>query len=415
MFTPGYIKHGRLLIRHTEKLLRYRKDLLSEAKISDVKAQIGKLRKALSARDKAAVKAESEQLHTLHMQHMPTPKDAAWRENIEVILVAVVVALGVRSYFLQPFKIPTGSMQPTLNGIIGHKIDPPAPLPNLFQQIGEFVVLGRNYINVVSKEDDEILSVEQKKYFFFFTFTQLSCRHQEFLVYAAPEQLTHDFNVYKNRRLQRGEIIARGAIDTGDQVFVDKFSYNLVKPHRGDVFVFRTDGISRRNTEEGNKNTIPGDPGSGSPFYIKRLAALPGDTLRIDPPLLYVNGRVADGFGFQRMMGAIPPYHGYSDGPLNVRELENQLEQIQRDKEEASKSGNSDRVSQLLGDERRTRERLEFAQGKRALPPGCYFAMGDNSYNSYDSRYWGPVPEENLVGRGLLVYWPFNRHWGLIR
>jgi signal peptidase I len=49
------------------------------------------------------------------------------------------------------------------------------------------------------------------------------------------------------------------------------------------------------------------------------------------------------------------------------------------------------------------------------VPKDGYFAMGDNSYNSYDSRYWGPVPQENLVGRGLFVYWPFNRHWGLIR
>jgi signal peptidase I len=49
------------------------------------------------------------------------------------------------------------------------------------------------------------------------------------------------------------------------------------------------------------------------------------------------------------------------------------------------------------------------------VPPHRYFAMGDNSYNSYDSRYWGPVPEENLVGRGLLVYWPFVPHCGFIR
>jgi signal peptidase I len=49
------------------------------------------------------------------------------------------------------------------------------------------------------------------------------------------------------------------------------------------------------------------------------------------------------------------------------------------------------------------------------VPERNYFAMGDNSANSFDSRYWGGVPEENLVGRGLLVYWPFTRHWGLIR
>ena len=49
------------------------------------------------------------------------------------------------------------------------------------------------------------------------------------------------------------------------------------------------------------------------------------------------------------------------------------------------------------------------------VPAHSYFAMGDNSYNSYDSRYWGPVPEDDLVGRGLIVYWPFIPHFGLIR
>jgi signal peptidase I len=44
-----------------------------------------------------------------------------------------------------------------------------------------------------------------------------------------------------------------------------------------------------------------------------------------------------------------------------------------------------------------------------------YFALGDNSYNSSDSRYFGPVPQQNVVGRGLVVYWPFLGQWGLIR
>ena len=78
-------------------------------------------------------------------------------------------------------------------------------------------------------------------------------------------------------------MIARGAIDTGDQVFVDKFSYNFVRPHRGDVFVFRTNHILG----------IREDPEAGAPFYIKRLTGTPGDELRIDSPKLYVNGDLA--------------------------------------------------------------------------------------------------------------------------
>jgi signal peptidase I len=363
MFTPRYVKHSRLLLRHAQKYLRYKNDLLSTSSREEVVAGIENLRIALRDRNHERTHGAAEALDkTLH-RLTPVNWESHWRENCEVIVVAIVVAVGIRSYFLQPFKIPTGSMQPTLNGIIGHPRT--APAPNILRQIGDYVILGRNYIDVVSREDDQISAIQQRKFLFFFTFSRLICERQKFLVYAPPETLSHDFNVFPGRTYHRGEIIARGAVDTGDQVFVDKFSYNFVKPHRGDVFVFRTNHISG----------IREDPEAGSPFYIKRLGGLPGDELRIDPPLLYINGEVAESFGFARIMAAKPPYRGYGPG----------------------------------------RDYLAKPNDSFTVPPHGYFALGDNSYNSYDSRYWGPVPEENLVGRGLFVYWPFNWHWGLIR
>ena len=106
MFTKKYIKHGHILIRHAHKLLRYRSDVLPENTVNDFKRQMEGLRQSLKDRDEARAKEESDRLHDLYMKHLPAPKEAAWRENIEVILVAVVVAVGIRSYFLQPFKIP---------------------------------------------------------------------------------------------------------------------------------------------------------------------------------------------------------------------------------------------------------------------------------------------------------------------
>src|SRR5205807_4701984 len=173
------------------------------------------------------------------------------------------------------------------------------------QQVAEFILRGRDYINDVSQEDDQVLQIEQKKFLFFFTWSRIICQHQRFLVYCPPDQLRGDFKVSPGVRYRRGEIIARGAVDTGDQVFVDKFSYNFIKPQRGNVFVFRTTHIVM---------LIPEDPETGAPFFIKRLAGTPGDTLRIDPPLLYINGKPAEGYGFQRVMSAKFPYRGYSLG-----------------------------------------------------------------------------------------------------
>jgi signal peptidase I len=363
MFTPRYVKHSKLLLRHAQKYLRYKDDLLNTTTREELTAAMRAVRQALRTRDHDRIKTEAEALDAKLHKLTPVTWESHWRENCEVILVAVVVAVGIRSYFLQPFKIPTGSMQPTLNGIIGHPST--TPPPNLLRQIGEFVTLGRNYINVVSRQDDIVEDIEQKRFLFFFTFSRLICQRQQFLIYCPPDQLRNDFKVAVGNHYKPGEIIARGAVDTGDQVFVDKVSYNFVKPHRADVFVFRT-------------NHIPGireDPEMGAPFYIKRLAGLPGDTLRIVPPLLYINEKKAEEYGFKRVMEAKFSYRGYALGGSY----------------------------------------LPTPGQSFVVPEHSYFALGDNTHNSYDSRYWGPVPEENLVGRGLFVYWPFNRHWGLIR
>jgi signal peptidase I len=171
-----------------------------------------------------------------------------------------------------------------------------------------------------------------------------------------------------------GDVLANYVTQTGDQVLVDKVTYNFRSPRRGEVFIFKTAGIPGLEHERGPDQ-------EGSEDFIKRCVGLAGDLIEVKPPMLYVNGKLADGApSFQKEYTQTENYPGYTlVGP-------------------SLSSGVTQGMTQTY-----------------YVPANCYWAMGDNSPNSEDSRYWGGVPRQNLVGRGCFVFWPFTERWGWIR
>ncbi|HEX8372542.1 MAG TPA: signal peptidase I [Chthoniobacterales bacterium] len=366
LFAPRYVKQALEIVKNVTRLLHTKRDLLKAEDYARLTAKNGELQHAARQRDKAAVERLTAELDKEVGKVVPTPSFPGVRENCETFLVAIVIALGVRAYFVQPFKIPTGSMQPTLNGVIGKSIE--GPLPSLPQRGWEIIWNGRSYVHVVSERDDTVVQLQAVPFLWFSTSTLVVMESgRTYNVKCPPQNLINDFGVAAGKEFKAGEPIVHGVVQTGDQVFVDKMTYHFRKPQRGDVFVFTTDKIAG----------IMNDPRSGglTQFYIKRLAGVPGDTVRIESPNLYIGGQLASEWPLKRVMSAKNGYQGYGSGQILLQRPSDTFE----------------------------------------VPKDGYLALGDNSYASSDSRYWGAVPEKNAVGRGLLVYWPFGQHFGLIK
>lgn len=370
------LKEADLIARNARRQLHRQRDLLTDEQFTSFSSQIDELQAAVGNGSTAEPKQVEEMVERLDKNFskvQPAQADAGWRENCEVLLVALVLAIGIRAYFLQPFKIPTGSMEPTLNGIIAHDVAPQEKLPGVFTRVFNYLWLGRTYADAVSARDDSITRLEPIKKWLLFNYTRIECASgQSYDVYVPKEKMSLGradcFELYVGRRLKAGESIVHGYVDTGDQVFVDKCTYNFRLPRREDVFVFSTAGIT--GTRRADM-----DPNVKSEYYIKRLAALPLDVLRIDHPRLFINGQPAQGKYFERVVAAKNGYNGYTND-----------------------------IGVLL----------RSPDATYGVPDNCYFALGDNSANSSDSRAWGPVPARNVVGRGLFVYYPFTWHWGPI-
>ena len=177
---------------------------------------------------------------------------------------------------------------------------------------------------------------------------------------------------------------------TGDFILVNKFAYGLRmpvlntkflavgEPRGGDVVVFKY-------------------PGDGKTDYIKRVVGVPGDEIFYRNKTVYVNGK-------PQGQWPIGTYLGVGSG--------------------AVMTGARESLEDLEGVEHRTlvREGMPdlpygcrvLADGPIRVPPGHYFAMGDNRDNSNDSRCWGFVPEDNLVGKAFAIWMHWDGERGLL-
>jgi signal peptidase I len=367
LFTPRFLKDARLLSEGASKTLHLHRDLLSPNQVLKLQELVTALDAAISGKKRDHVERAVSDLESGFGGVIVARPHAVWSENIEAIVVAVALAVGFQAYFLKPFKIPTGSMQPTLYGMTGHPSDSPAPNP--ISRAIDFVQLGRTHLDLVASPEEQILGLNERTSLNFFTFTEIVTSAGKHTVFSPRDVLARDFGVRPGRVYAAGESIVRGYVQAGDQVFVDRMTYQFRDPQGADVFVFKTTGI------RGIEMNL--DPAMGSQFYIKRLAGMPGQTLRIAAPELFLNGKEAPNEAFRKVMSCKNGYRGYSN-PAAAQYLTNPDETF-------------------------------------TVPPHAYFALGDNSYNSSDSRYWGIVPERNVIGRGFFVYWPFSSRWGFIK
>jgi len=166
-------------------------------------------------------------------------------------------------------------------------------------------------------------------------------------------------------------------LHVGDFILVNKFAYGIRlpvlnskvletgEPERGDVVVFR----------------YPKNP---QVDYIKRVIGLPGDTIGYFNKTVYINGEKVD---------------------QEVKDKSSELFSLVPARNELRFEALDGAGHEILVDPDR-----RLVEGEAVVPEGEYFVMGDNRDNSNDSRFWGTVPEANLVGEAFFIWmsWDWN-------
>lgn len=361
--------HGvRHLVRHAQRM---REDVAPAGELAAAQAAETALVAAWRARDWDRLEPACEAAAAAAEQLMPPRPFPKWRENVEVLVVAVSLAMACRTYFIQPFKIPTGSMQPTLNGVTAVPQEGKRWSDRLPFNLVNLALFGERYVEVRARNsgrleyagnmnDQYVLRIGAELYPLW-----VAMKPDSPFFNPDPEKsMKLNFNL--GDRVEAGQLIASGRVRQGDHIFVNKVANNFARPKRGQVVVFDTNYIPE-------KERLGIRPDS---FYIKRLVGLPGETISIRDRHLVVDGQsVTEPFAFKRLT-TDPRYRGYVTRPNS----------------------------------RLPTESAEIRLGEKQFLP-----FGDNTYSSLDGRYFGPVSEQALVGPSFFVYWPLGPHWGISR
>ena len=205
-------------------------------------------------------------------------------------------------------------------------------------------------------------------------------------------------NSHNNYTYKKGEYVINMHRESGDHLLIDRMTYNFRKPNRGEIIVFETKNIA------GIENDL---------FYIKRLAGLPNEKIRIgDDRHLVINDKRLDA----------------SDHPFELLYSFDVAEEIPLAQDSRFSGHVNQKVFQQVLDERRktvarqngvdpSRIQMSYAGNispnfmdgshEFQIPQNRYLALGDNTVSSKDSRDWGSLPAKNIFGKASFIYWPF--------
>ncbi len=412
--TSKTVREACALAKHYRRLTAAQRDLLSPEAVAAVTLKQEELHAAMLEGHTGKIRTQAEELQFAGEKHLKPYPNASWRENVEVLLVALAVAMAIRTFFVQPFKIPTGSMQPTLFGVTSvpdftrinfwnpdkdkvraeyaeqQKLGATLVIPTGLDRIKAWFH-GDSFVRVVAQADGAIEAISPPTKFLIFNLKQtLTIGGVEHVLWFPPDfgeqPLARRAGLDPSHVYKKGEDVIRMKVSAGDHLFVDRMSFNFHQPSRGEIIVFATYGIN--NPDASGMNQMPQDQ-----FYIKRLVALPGEKVQIgDDRHLIINGVRLDAGTphFERVYGfnpKSPPHESTFSGHLN-----------------GAVAASFGQYSNLP----------YFPDGNTVYnnDGNTYMVMGDNTCNSSDSRVWGGFPAQNVIGKSFFVYWPITDRFG---